>query len=119
VRYINFANTTHTLFTSFSISSLTTNTRIGAGGAYSIISKSLGYEIGGAIGIPLYLSQGISVAFYIIGFSECWISIFPGFNFVLVALATWLVLLIISYTSAKLAFRLQFIIMALVFAATI
>ena len=41
-----------------------------AGGKYYMISRSLGLEIGGAIGVPLYLSQTISVAFYIIGFTE-------------------------------------------------
>ena len=41
-----------------------------AGGNYYLISRSLGLEIGGAIGIPLYMSQAISVAFYIIGFVE-------------------------------------------------
>jgi len=36
-----------TLFTALSMSSITTNIKIGAGGAYSIISKSLGLEAGG------------------------------------------------------------------------
>ncbi|MFH1791873.1 MAG: amino acid permease [Candidatus Omnitrophota bacterium] len=103
-----------TLFTCLSVASIATNMRIGTGGAYSIISKSLGLEIGGAIGIPLYLSQAISVAFYITGFSECWTSVFPGHGFILVSLCVWLVLLIISYTSAKLAFRLQYIIIAII-----
>jgi len=67
-----------TLCTGLSIASITTNMRIGTGGAYSIISKSLGLEAGGAIGIPLYLSQAISIAFYIAGFTECWISIYPA-----------------------------------------
>ena len=103
-----------TLFTCLSVASIATNMRIGAGGAYSIISKSLGLEVGGAIGIPLYLSQAISVAFYITGFSECWVSVFPSHTFLIVSLATWLMLLIISYTSARLAFRLQYIIIAVV-----
>ncbi len=103
-----------TLCTGLSISSITTNIRISTGGAYSIISKSLGLEVGGAIGIPLYLSQAISVAFYITGFTECWVSIFPQHSFVLVSLATWFILLIISYVSAKLAFRLQYVIIAVI-----
>ena len=40
------------------------------GGAYYIISRSFGLNIGGAIGIALYLSQAISVAFYVIAFGE-------------------------------------------------
>mgnify|MGYP001047541647 CR=1 FL=1 len=59
-----------TLCTGLSMSSITTNIKIGAGGAYSIISKSLGLEAGGSIGIPLYISQTLSAALYIIGFTE-------------------------------------------------
>lgn len=103
-----------TLLTGLSISSITTNVRIGAGGAYALISKSLGLEVGGAIGIPLYLSQAISVAFYITGFTECWVWVFPQHNFILVSLILWLALLIISYLSAKLAFRLQYVVMVVI-----
>ena len=46
-----------TFTTALSLSSITTNVRIGAGGAFSIISKSLGLEIGGAIGIPFYIAH--------------------------------------------------------------
>ena len=97
-----------TLCTGLSIASITTNLRVGAGGAYSIISKSFGLEAGGAVGIPLYISQAISVGFYITGFTECWIHLFPQHNFTLVAIITWFVLMIISYTSARLAFRIQY-----------
>ena len=56
--------------TGLSLSSIATSMDVRAGGNYYLISRSLGLEIGGAIGIPLYLSQAISVAFYIIGFVE-------------------------------------------------
>ena len=103
-----------TLFTCLSVSSIATNMRIGAGGAYSIISKSLGLEVGGAIGIPLYISQAISIAFYITGFSECWVSVFTSHSAMMVSLCVWLLILIISYTSTKLAFGLQFGIILIV-----
>ena len=41
-----------TITTGFSLSSMTTNVRIGAGGFYSLISRSLGLEAGAAIGSP-------------------------------------------------------------------
>ncbi|MFB6240866.1 MAG: Na-K-Cl cotransporter, partial [Gemmatimonadota bacterium] len=44
-----------TVLTALSMSSITTNIRIGAGGAYAIIAQSLGLEIGGALGIPRYV----------------------------------------------------------------
>ena len=108
-----FANVI-TALTALSMSSIVTNIRIGPGGAHSIIAKSLGIEIGGAIGIPLYLSQAVSIAFYITGFSECWISIFPGQDRLMVALAAWLILMLVSYWSARLAFRLQYVVMSIV-----
>jgi amino acid transporter len=63
--------------TGLSISAIATDMHVKAGGAYFMISRSLGLEIGGAIGIPLYLSQATSVAFYIIGFSEALTLTFP------------------------------------------
>jgi len=103
---------TVTIATGLSLSSVTTNIRIGAGGAYSIIARSLGLEVGGAIGIPLYLSQAISVAFYIAGFSEAWISLFPEHSYILVSVILWFVLSIISYIGAHWAIRVQYLIMA-------
>ena len=46
-----------TAITALSLSALATNMRVGVGGAYYIISRSLGLELGGALGIPLYLSK--------------------------------------------------------------
>lgn len=103
-----------TTSTALSMSSMVTNIKIGAGGAYSIITKSLGIEMGGAIGIPLYFSQAISVAFYITGFSEIWTSFFPGHSMRLVGLATWAVVAAVSIISARLAFRIQYFILGAV-----
>ncbi|MGE5280034.1 MAG: amino acid permease [Deltaproteobacteria bacterium] len=106
-----------TFFTGLSMASITTNVRVGAGGAYALIAKSLGLEVGGAIGIPLYLSQAISVAFYIAGFAECWVGVFPGHDFKTVCLVLWGLLLLVSYLSARLAFRLQYAVMAVIIAS--
>ena len=43
---------------------------VAGGGAYFLISRVLGPASGGAIGLALYLSQAISVAFYIIAFAQ-------------------------------------------------
>ncbi len=103
-----------TIATGLSMSSITTNIKIGAGGAYSIISKSLGLEAGGSVGIPLYVSQTLSAALYIIGFSEGWVRIFPHHPIVVVSLAAWFVLLFISYISTVFAIRIQYIILAII-----
>lgn len=65
-----------TSFTALSLSSICTNIRIGAGGAFNVISQSLGLEVGGSIGIPLYISQALAVAMYIFGFRAGWQWIF-------------------------------------------
>jgi amino acid transporter len=56
--------------TAFAVAEIATNQKVMGGGAYYIISRSFGLKIGAAIGITLYLSQAISVAFYIIAFAE-------------------------------------------------
>lgn len=48
------------LLTGLSLSSIATNMQVKTGGAYYMISRTLGLEIGGAIGIPLYLNHGLS-----------------------------------------------------------
>ncbi len=59
-----------TVTTGLSLSSVATNMRVRAGGAYYIISRSLGIEWGGCIGIPLAVSQTLSIALYVLGFAE-------------------------------------------------
>ena len=103
-----------TICTGLSMASITTNIRIGAGGAYSIISKSLGLEAGGSIGIPFYISQTLSAALYIIGFTEGWLWIFPGHNPLIISTLAWAALVAISYTSARFAIRVQYVIMAII-----
>ena len=76
--------TSITFLTALSIASIATNAPVKAGGAYFLISRSLGVEMGGAIGIPLFLAQAFSVALYIMGFSESMIAIFPALNIKLV-----------------------------------
>lgn len=59
-----------TVPTALAIAEIATNRRVEGGGEYFIISRSFGITIGGAIGVSLYLSQAISVAFYMIAFAE-------------------------------------------------
>ena len=59
-----------TIPTVLAVSEIATNRRVAGGGAYFIISRSFGTTIGGSIGIALYLSQAISIAFYLVAFAE-------------------------------------------------
>jgi len=65
------------LLTGLSVSAVATNLKVKGGGDYYMISRSLGLEYGGPIGLILFLSQAVSVAFYIIGFAEVLVSMFP------------------------------------------
>ncbi len=103
-----------TITTGLSMSSITTNIKIGAGGAYSIISKSLGLEAGGSIGIPFYISQSLSAALYIAGFTEGWLMIFPDHPAIVISLTAWLVLMAISYVSTVFAIRVQYFILGII-----
>ena len=103
-----------TLTTALSMSAITTNIRIGAGGAYAIISQALGLEVGGSLGIPRYVSQGLAVTMYIFGFREGWLEIFPDHNAFLVDIIVFGVLITIAYISADLAIKTQFFIMLVI-----
>ena len=56
--------------TALAVAEIATHLKVQGGGAYYIISRSFGLNIGGAIGIALYLSQAISISFYVIAFAE-------------------------------------------------
>ena len=103
-----------TTATGLSLSSIATNTRIGPGGPYAILARSLGYEVGGSIGVPLYLTRPLGVAMYIIGFREGWLWVFPEHSALVVDLSAFVVLTTVSYISAEFAFRVQFLIMAVI-----
>ncbi len=66
-----------TISTAMALAELATNQKVEGGGEYFIISRSFGINIGAAIGITLYLSQAISVAFYVIAFAEAFDVIKP------------------------------------------
>ncbi|MBS2097007.1 APC family permease [Carboxylicivirga linearis] len=69
-----------TVPTALAVAEIATNQRVQGGGAYYIISRSFGLNIGGAIGFALYLSQAISVAFYVIAFGEAFDPLIPLLN---------------------------------------
>ena len=103
-----------TTCTGLAMSSITTNIRIGAGGAYAIISQSLGLEVGGSLGIPRYLSQALAITLYIFGFREGWLWVFPTHSAFLVDGIVFLFLWGIAYKSADLAIKTQYVIMAVI-----
>ena len=59
-----------TVITTISMSAVSTNGQIKGGGIYYMISRSLGPEFGGAIGIMFTIANSIAVSMYIIGFCD-------------------------------------------------
>ena len=98
--------------TGLSVSSIATNRTVGVGGAYFIISRSLGAPVGAAIGIPLFFGQALSVTFYIVGFTESLTMLFPNIPQMTVSSGVLLVLGLISMKSADLALKIQYVVMA-------
>ncbi len=109
------------LLTGLSLSAISTSMEVKAGGDYYMISRSLGLEIGGAIGIPLYLSQAISVAFYIIGFTESLqsIALFAGYDARFISVAVVALFIVIAWIGADFALKIQFGILAVLVSALI
>ena len=105
-----------TFLTGLSISALATNMRMKGGGAYFMLSRSFGVEAGAALGIPLALSQAVSVSFYVAGFAEALTN--SGLPFVgawdprFVGLATLAVIAVTATFSADIALKSQYFIMA-------
>ncbi|WP_017661009.1 hypothetical protein [Baaleninema simplex] len=107
-------STAITFLTGLSISAIATDRVVRVGGAYYMISRSLGIETGGAVGIPLYFAQALSVALYTLGFAESLINTFPVLSNVqtVVALITTIAVAALAIQSANLAIRAQYFIMA-------
>ncbi len=69
---------TITTLTTLSLSAICTNGTIQAGGAYFLISRNLGPELGGAIGILFSLANATAVALHLIGFGETLFGLYNG-----------------------------------------
>lgn len=102
-----------TVLTSLSLSAIATNTRLKGGGAYYLISRSLGIEFGGAIGLVFFAAQAISVAMYVIGFSEAFVAIVPGApSLTIVATIVNVIVFVSVYIGAGWTIKVQYFILA-------
>jgi amino acid transporter len=104
-----------TTLTALSVSGLATNTRVQGGGAYYLISRSLGVEFGGAIGVVFFLAQAISVALYVIGFTEAFLNLFPALGLSSRSVGTIVNVVIFAcvYVGASWAIKVQYGILAI------
>ena len=107
------------VITGMSISSVATNMRVRGGGAYYLISRSLGVEFGGVIAVFFYVAQAVAVTLYVVGFTEALISAFPdaGLPFRLVGTVTNCLVFVSVYIGAGWTIRLQYGILAVLLLA--
>ncbi len=98
--------------TGLSVSSIATNRTVRAGGAYYMISRSLGSSTGAAIGIPLFVGQALSITFYVVGFTASMQQLVPSLPFTAVAIGTLVALAVITFLSTSLAIKSQYVVMA-------
>ena len=102
-----------TTLTTFSASAIATNTEVKGGGAYFLISRTLGPEFGGTIGLSLYLAQALSVPFYVLGFTEAVVRTLPVLQpyFSIITFTTLTLLFLVTLKGAGWAIKTQHVIM--------
>ncbi|HEB61858.1 MAG TPA: amino acid permease, partial [Bacteroidetes bacterium] len=103
-----------TFITGLSASAIATNIKVGVGGEYYLVSRSLGLEPGGAIGIPLYLCRTLSITFYSFGLAEALLMFWPqswgtppAHIVQIVAVVVIVLVTLLSGKSAKLVLKAQ------------
>ncbi len=109
-----------TILTSQSLAAIATNLKVKGGGDYYLISRTLGVEFGGAIGIVLYLAQSVSVAFYCIGFAEALSAMLSPDFFLssrLIAMLAVASIFVLAWLGADWATKFQYVVMILLVAA--
>lgn len=109
--------------TGLSVSSIATDKKIGAGGIYYILSRSMGIPIGGSIGIALFIGTALSIALYLVGFAEsfnAYLGFEPSINTIrLTGTIALLSLTGIALISTSVALKTQFIILAAIIVSLI
>ncbi|XP_037832497.1 solute carrier family 12 member 3-like isoform X3 [Kryptolebias marmoratus] len=75
---------TVTSVTALSISAIATNGRVASGGAYFMLSRTLGPEIGGPIGVVFCFANALACALHTVGFSEVVRDLMREFNVVMI-----------------------------------
>ncbi|XP_076356125.1 solute carrier family 12 member 2-like isoform X2 [Tachypleus tridentatus] len=73
-----------TVLTTVSMSAICTNGEVKGGGSYYMISRSLGPEFGGAIGLIFSLANAVAVAMYVVGFGETLRDLLVSLNIVII-----------------------------------
>ena len=105
--------------TGLSMTSIVTNMKVGSGGSYYIISRSLGMEFGSAIGVLLTLAQLTTVAVCVTGFAISLNAIIPHYSLTTLEIGTLLALTVVSMFPVDFALKTQGLIFGVVIASII
>ncbi len=106
--------------TGLSVSSIATDKKIKAGGIYFMLSRSLGFPIGGAIGLTLFVATALSIALYLIGFGESALFVLKDFigieeiginHLRIVGSLALLMIVTIAFISTSIAIKAQYLIL--------
>lgn len=73
-----------TTITGLSMSAICTNGVVRGGGAYYLISRSLGPEFGGSIGLIFAFANAVAVAMYVVGFAETVVDLLKDYDSIMV-----------------------------------
>lgn len=106
-----------TFVSALSVASIASNEHMETGGAYFMVSRVLGFQAGGGIGVPLFLSQALSIALYGIGFAEALSAVFPGVSPRIAATLTVLVLAAFALVGSGFMVKLQYVVLAVILAS--
>ena len=109
--------------TGLSVASIATDKRVAAGGAYYIVSRSMGLAIGGTLGLALFTGLSFSISLYLIGFSESFLD-YWGLPTDIAAVricgtVALLALTFVTFVSTSLAIRTQYAILGLIVASLV
>jgi amino acid transporter len=110
------------ILTTTSLSAIATNLHVKGGGGYYLISRTLGVQFGGAIGLVMFLAQSVSIAFYCIGFGEALMDLLPSVSYLSpqkIAMIAVISLFILAWLGADWATKFQYIVMGLLILALV
>ena len=99
-----------TLFTALSVTAMASNTKIGRGGMYYMLSRCFGYEIGASAGVALYIAHTLMASLCIMGLSSSISMFLPNIDPLAIRWGMLSFVTLTAFTSTKLALRLQIVI---------
>jgi len=120
-----------TTLTTLSLSAIATNIDVRVGGVYFMISRVLGPDFGGSIGLTLFVAQAVSVAFYTIGFTDAIFAVISRFSEATAAGLTEAMvpqlissvviggLFVLTFKGADVALKAQYVVLAVLLLSVI